>query len=116
MRSIIQEFFPESARGWRELLERLTLDTTSDDEATVDREEDAHVEDDRIDAIISTTCTTTLQEQGEELIRLHDQRTSKFRLVCVLHHTYTSDIDKMMPLLRPWVQRDSLVLVGLSDQ
>lgn len=82
-----------------------------------EKEEEEEESRDPIDVIFSTTCFNTLQDQGQNLLTIYDARSvsNKFRIACVLHHTSPRDLDQIHELLKPWVERDALVLVGLSD-
>lgn len=73
-----------------------------------------------IDVVISTTCSNTISNDKVNSALLHawDARPAgrKFRIVCILHHTSPGDVNKLVPKLNDWVNRDSIVMVGLSDQ
>ena len=99
MKEIARSFYNETTSYWATLLEKLPLE-----------------DEDRIDVVISTTCTETLAQKGKELLEIHDARKTKFRLICTVHHGEPDDLAAFHSRLVPWVERDSLVLLGLSDQ
>jgi hypothetical protein len=102
MDAVIADFYDSShTKEWDQLVADLAIEDPRDQ---------------RIDAIVSTTCGETLRKSNQQLLDVHDARKSKFRIICTLHHADIHNLDSLVALLAPWVQRNSLVLQGLSQQ
>jgi hypothetical protein len=102
MDAVIADFYDSShTEEWDQLVADLAVEDPRDQ---------------RIDAIVSTTCGETLRKSNQQLLDVHDARKTKFRIICTLHHADIHNLDSLVALLAPWVQRNSIVLQGLSPQ
>lgn len=101
MDTVIADFYDaKDAQSWNGLLADLAIDEP----------------DQRIDAIVSTTCANTFKRYNDQLLAIHDARKSKFRIICTIHHADSHNLNWLIPYFATWEQRNSLVLLGLSQQ
>jgi hypothetical protein len=68
----------------------------------------------RIDTVVSATCPDSMLSRGKDLQRVYENRQTKFRILCVLHHA--TDVEFLVDQAK-WITREgNLEILALSSQ
>lgn len=68
-----------------------------------------------VSLVVLVSCDSSISRLGSELLRIWDERSTKFRLGCMVHHAWNIQGNDFQ-IYRELIQRDAIDFYTLSPQ